>query len=449
MDQTPRSPQPPSHDPYGNPYTPPTYRPAQEQNPYAAAFGQPDPEPAAAPAHRGWSWRATLAGAVAGAVLAASVTIPVTWALNADDAAPSAGGSTQTAPQLPGQSQPDTGSGQLPDSGGSQGGTEGGSEGGFGGYGQQTDPYGQGTSEQQGSQTDATAEESQGVVLIDTETTQGAGAGTGMVLDSSGLVLTNYHVVEGSTKIQVTIASSGVSYQASVVGHDQTHDIALLQLDGASGLDTVTLDDDSDLAASDAVTAIGNAQGQGYLSASSGSVVAVDQSIDTQAEGTVEGEHLTGLIQMDAYVVGGYSGGALLDDEGEVVGITTAASSGGQTESYAIPIDTAEQIVDQIESGQESGTVEIGPSAYLGVAIATDGTGVQVSQVQSGGAAADAGVTAGSTITGLDDTSIGSYDALRTAMAAYEPGDPVTLHWTDADGATHSAQVTLGDSPVN
>ena len=445
MDQTPRTPQPPSHDPYGNPYTPPSYGPTNDADPYVVV----DPHPTGG--RPGWSWRATIAGAVAGGVLAASVAVPVTWALNRTDSVTAADAPTQSAPQVPGETQPETGSdssgstGQLPDYGDQVPGY--GSDGGFG----STDPYGQGTSTQEGSQTDATAAQSQGVVLIDTVTTQGEGAGTGLVLDSSGLVLTNYHVVEGSTEVKVTVATTGETYTATVVGHDQTSDIALLQLQGASDLATVVLDGDGDPAVSDDVTAIGNAQGQGYLSASTGQVEALDQSIDTAAEGTVEGEHLTGLIRMDTYVVGGYSGGALLDDDGEVVGITTAASSGGASESYAIPIDTAEDIVEQIEAGQESDDVEIGPSAYLGIAIAQDGQGgqVQVSQVQSGGAAASAGVTAGSTITGLDSTTITSYDVLRTALATYEPGDDATLRWTDADGRTHSSTLTLGESPVN
>jgi S1-C subfamily serine protease len=296
------------------------------------------------------------------------------------------------------------------------------------------------------------------VVLIATTTTSGEAAGTGLVIDSSGLVLTNYHVVEGSTQVQVTIASSGDTYQASVVGHDQDADVALLQLDGASDLTTVTVDDDDDPAVSEAVTAVGNAQGQGFLSASDGSVVALEQSIDTQDEGTVEGEHLTGLIQTDAYVVGGFSGGALLDDEGEVVGITTAASSGGAAESYAVPIEAALDVAQQIEDGQESDDVQIGPSAYLGIAVTQTaetgqtgqtGGGVQVGQVESDGAAADAGIEAGAVLTGIDDTAITSYDVLRSALATYEPGDQVTLHWTDSSGAGQQASVTLGESPVN
>jgi S1-C subfamily serine protease len=411
-------------------------------NPYFQTPTTPPPSgPPVEPARRtGWSWRAGLAGAVAGGVIAASVAVPVTWALNRSAPVAAADAPTATAPQQPG-------TGTLP-----EGGTEGGTSP-FGGDQQYGSPFGGSTSTQTGDWEDASADQSQGVVLIDTTTTSGEAAGTGLVIDSSGLVLTNYHVVEGSTQVQVTIATSGDTYEATVVGHDQEADVALLQLDGASDLATVAIDDDGDPAASEAVTAVGNAQGQGFLSASDGSVVALEQSIDTQDEGTVEGEHLTGLIQTDAYVVGGFSGGALLDDEGEVVGITTAASSGGAAESYAVPIEDALDVAEQIEDGQESDEVQIGPSAYLGIAISqTSGQstgGVQVGQVESDGAAADAGIEAGAVITGIDDTAITSYDVLRSALATYEPGDQVTLHWTDTSGASQQASVTLGESPVN
>ncbi|MFC6344115.1 S1C family serine protease, partial [Nocardioides hankookensis] len=348
--------------------------------------------------------------------------------------------------------QPQTGSGESGDSGQAPGFGQGGGTDPFG-YGAPDDQLGGSTSNQTGDQTDASAEQSQGVVLINTETTAGEAAGSGLVLDSSGIVLTNYHVVEGSTSVKVTIASTGDTYDATVIGHDQQADVALLQLDGASGLQTVKLDDDGDPAVGDEVTAVGNAQGQGYLSASTGSVVDVDQSIDTQSEGTVDGEHLTGLIETNAYVVGGYSGGALLDDEGEVVGITTAASSGGVAQSYAVPIEDALQVAQQIEDGTDGDGVQVGASAYLGIAISQDATGttggVQVGQVQSGGAAAQAGIEAGATITGIDGTAITSYDVLKSTLATYQPGDSVTLRWTDTSGSAHSAQVTLGESPVN
>ncbi|GAA4703753.1 S1C family serine protease [Nocardioides conyzicola] len=424
---------PPAYDPYGNPY----------QDPYAAPFQQAAAHPAPATAHRaGWSWRSSLAGAVAGGVIAASIAVPVSWAFAHDSGQTTTADAPAAAPQQP-QTVPGEGSGQAPDQG----------QGGGFGYGAPDGQLGGNTSTQEGDQTDATADQSQGVVLIDTQTTAGEAAGTGLVLDSSGVVLTNYHVVEGSTSVKVTIATTGDTYDATVIGHDQAADVALLQLKDASGLATVKLDDDGDPAVSDDVTAVGNAQGQGFLSASTGTVVALDQSIDTQSEGTVEGEHLTGLIETNAYVVGGYSGGALLDDEGEVVGITSAASSGGQVQSYAVPIDDALDIVQKIEDGTSSGDVQVGPSAYLGIAISQDAAattgGVVVGQVQSGGAAAQAGIEAGATITAIDGTTITSYDVLRSTLAGYRPGDSVTLRWTDTSGAKHSAQVTLGESPVN
>jgi S1-C subfamily serine protease len=408
-------PPPPPHNPYVTPSSPPP--------PYPPYQPQPTHRPA-------WSWRSIAAGAVAGGVLTAMVAVPVTWAVTSiamDQATDAPSSQQQTVPETP--ETPQTPDGQSP----------------FG-----TDPFGGGsTSEQSGDWEDATSEQAQGVVLINTRTTSGAGAGTGLVLESDGLVLTNYHVVEGSTEVQVTVASTGVQYVGTVVGHDQEADVALVQLTDASDLDTVKLDDDGDPAVSDEVTAVGNAQGQGFLSAAPGEVVALDQSIDTQAEGPVAGEHLTGLIQTDAYVVGGFSGGALLDDEGEVVGITTAASSGGATESYAVPIESALDVVEQIEDGDEGDGVQVGPSAYLGLSLATDQDGVQVAQVQSGGAAQEAGVQAGATITGLGDAEIASYDDLRQALATHEPGDSVALRWTDAEGQSHEETVTLGESPVN
>jgi S1-C subfamily serine protease len=415
---------------------PPPYSP---YDPFAAHPPVATPLEREVAPRRGWRWRGVVAGAVAGGVLAASVAVPVTWAFARVDAPTTSASSGTltpqdgTAPTVPDGQLP-----QLPDQGSDQGGS--------GGYGAQ-DPYGESTST---DAADATDDQSQGVVLIDTTLTNGAAAGTGLVLDESGLVLTNYHVVEGSTNVQVTIATTGETYTATVVGHDQDADIALLQLDDASGLTTVALDDDGDPAVSAAVTAVGNAQGQGYLSASSGDVVALDQSITTQSEGSAQGERLTGLIETDAYVVGGYSGGALLDDEGEVVGITTAASGGGVAESYAVPIDDALSVADAIESGDEGGGVEIGAAAYLGLGLGIANTSsMQIASVESGSAADEAGITAGDTLTSLGDTAITSYDVLRSALATHEPGDRVSIGWTGSSGQSHTATVTLGKSPVN
>jgi S1-C subfamily serine protease len=365
----------------------------------------PAPSPAPHP------WRSTVAGAAVGGLLAAAVAVPGTWALTrTEDADAPTSVTTNVAPPrwYGAPSSPDTSS----------------------------------------TGSDATDAESQGVVLIDTTLTDGAAAGTGLVIDSDGLVLTNYHVVEGSTSVEVTVATDGTTYDAEVVGFDRQADIALLRLDGASDVATVNLDDDDEPAVADEITAVGNADGQGFLSAASGTVVALDRSITTGSSGAVLGEHLTGLIETDASVVGGYSGGALLDGEGEVVGITTAASSGGASESYAVPIEDALAVAQQIESGDESHGAQIGPSAYLGIRVAETGTGLQVAQVESGSAADRAGIAAGDVLTGVGRRAVDSLEVLKQALATYQPGDRATLRWTDSRGRAHHASVALGTSPV-
>ncbi|HXH34098.1 MAG TPA: trypsin-like peptidase domain-containing protein [Plantibacter sp.] len=304
---------------------------------------------------------------------------------------------------------------------------------------------------------DATAAESVGVVDIDTELAyQGAAAaGTGMVLTSDGQVLTNNHVVAGATSITVTVVSTGQQYTARVIGTDAADDVALLQLDGASGLDTVTIDDDG-VAVGDAVTGVGNAGGTGGTpSAAEGTVTALDQDITVQDETTGEGKQLTGLLQTDADIQSGDSGGPLYDAEGEVVGIDTAASSGGtDIDGFAIPIDDALTIVDQIRTGVETETVSIGYPAFIGIGLASSAgasqtvAGAVVGSVIENTPAASIGLAAGDIITGLNGVAIDSAQTLTATMATLEPGQTVTLTWTTAAGTSQSADVTLIEGPV-
>lgn len=411
---------------------------------------QPAPAPQD-PTPRRRRWRQLGGGAVAGALLAASITVPVTLGIAravAPDPAPtiiSDAGPATTQQVLPTPGTTD-GSGGT-DSSGSTGVTP------YGGPGTAGRSFGgqfAGGSAQEGStaspETDASTAQSQGVVLIDTVLPDGEAAGTGLVLESDGLVVTNYHVVAGSSSVQVTIATTGETYAATVVGHDAAADVALLQLQDASGLTPITIDAGGDPVVTDAITAIGNAEGQGYLSAASGTVEALGQSITTEATTATDGESLTDLIQTDAAVVGGYSGGALLDAQGEVVGMTTAASSGGVAESYAVPIQDALAVVARIEAGTETATTRIGSAAYLGVSIGQD---LNMGSVADGSPAADAGLGAGSTITALDATPVTTYDGLAAVLAQHEPGDRIAIAWTDADGAAHRATLTLGSSPLN
>ena len=309
--------------------------------------------------------------------------------------------------------------------------------------------------------TASTAAEQEGVVTILTTLNfddDSHSAGTGMVLSADGLVLTNNHVIESSTGIEVTVESTGVTYSAEVVGTDDTNDVALLQLvdengRDVSGLDPIETDADETVAAGDAIYSVGNASGTGDLVTAAGVVTATDVAITVGSGYTGTTEDLGGLIQLDSDVVSGDSGGPLFDDDGEVVGIVTAASSGSaDITGYAIDIDLALDIVEQIESGVESGTVQIGSSAFLGIqlsgAAGTTTAGAPVGGAIAGMPAAGAGIAAGSTITTLDGVAIASADALSAAVAEHEPGDSVSIGWTDAAGVAQSAALTLVAGPA-
>jgi len=277
-------------------------------------------------------------------------------------------------------------------------------------------------------------------------------AGTGIILSSTGEILTNNHVIAGSTSIEVTVESTGETYSAEVVGTDSTADVAVIQLDDASGLTPATLDDSSTVAVSDAVTAIGNAEGTGDLVAAAGTVTALDESIEVGNEYTGATEGLSDLIEVDADVVSGDSGGPLLDADSEVIGITTAASSGtANITGYAIAIDTALAIVDQIEAGQASDTVVIGVPAFFGITLSDETTttaGVTVGGVIDGMPAAEAGLVAGDRIKSVDGESVSTASELSEVIASHEPGDSITVKYVDAAGDSHTATVTLVEGPA-
>jgi S1-C subfamily serine protease len=303
----------------------------------------------------------------------------------------------------------------------------------------------------------ATAAQQVGVVDIDTVLQyQGAeAAGTGMILTSSGEVLTNNHVVDGATSIKVTVVSTGSTYTAKVVGTDPSDDVAVLQLQGASGLQTAKIGNSSHVSVGDAVTAVGNAGGAGGTpSAAKGSVVALDQTLTASNENGSNAETLTGMIEINAAVVAGDSGGPLYDSHNDVVGMDTAASSefgygGGQTVAYAIPIDKALSIADKIESGQASSRIHIGTPAFLGVSLEDSQSGPVVASVADGTPAASAGLQAGDVITSVDGKSVSSAQGLATAIAGHHPGDKITLGWTDAFGQSQTATITLAAGPAD
>ncbi|WJX99787.1 trypsin-like peptidase domain-containing protein [Curtobacterium sp. 458] len=306
----------------------------------------------------------------------------------------------------------------------------------------------------QSAATAATAAQKKGVVTINTvlnydESSQAAG--TGMILTSNGTVLTNNHVVQGATSIVVTDETTGKQYKADVVGTDATHDVAVLKLQDASGLSTVTLDDDGGAKTGDSVTDVGNAEGTGNLVAAEGTVTATDQDIQVQSDSGSGTESLTGMIQVAADIVSGDSGGPVLDSEGEVVGMATAASSGSaDVTGFAIPISTAKSIADKILAGESSSTITIGLPAFLGVEVSGTATtgGVAVAGTVEGSGAAKAGLGAGDVITALDGTAVSTSDALTAAIQAHSVGDRVTVTYTDSAGTSHTVTITLTAGPA-
>ena len=293
---------------------------------------------------------------------------------------------------------------------------------------------------------------------------QAQAAGTGMVLTSSGEVLTNNHVINGATSIRARDIGNGRTYQAKVVGYDHSHDIAVIQLQGASGLDTVTLGNSSSAAPGQKVVALGNALGKGGTpSVATGHIASLGASITASDEGAGTSEQLTGLIHHNAGIQPGDSGGPLVSTTGQVIGINTAASQGvqvqnQQTQAFAIPINQAVSIAHQIEAGSSSTTVHIGPTAFLGVAIQSAsnaaangvpaGAGATIAGTVQGGPAAGAGLTQGDVIVSVDGQGISSPKALQSALGQHHPGDSVTIGWQDTTGQTQTATVTLANGPA-
>jgi S1-C subfamily serine protease len=269
-----------------------------------------------------------------------------------------------------------------------------------------------------------------------------------MVLTSTGEILTNNHVVDGATTITVRIASTGASYPATVVGTDPTGDVAVLQLSGASGLQTAHLSTAAPTAGA-AVTGVGNAGGTGSLTAASGTITALDQAITASDDSGGNAEQLTGLIETDAGIQSGDSGGPLYGADGSVIGMDTAASSGGVVQGYAIPIATAEAIAAQIESGVDDATIHHGYPAFLGVSLQDGGAGATVAGVLSGGPAAGAGISGGDVLTSVGGHAVTSAASLSSVLARYQPGDRVTVTWTTATGVERSATITLAAGPAD
>jgi S1-C subfamily serine protease len=297
-----------------------------------------------------------------------------------------------------------------------------------------------------------------GVVVISTNLAyQGnAAAGTGMVLTSSGEVLTNNHVISGATTINVVVPTTGQSYKADVLGYDRTADVALLQLEGASRLKTVSISSGA-LSAGAAVTALGNANGDGEITPAAGTVTGLGQSV-TASDEAAAAEQLTGLIRTNAGLQPGDSGGPLVNGKGQVVGMDTAAStrfgfqSVAATEAYAIPIANALTVAHAISSGAASATVHVGATAFLGVQVqaadsGASSAGAVISGVVPGGPAVSAGLAAADVITALNGHTVSSPTDVSALVLTEKPGSQATVSYLDQSGTSRTASVTLGSGP--
>jgi S1-C subfamily serine protease len=306
--------------------------------------------------------------------------------------------------------------------------------------------------------------------LVDIVTTLGyqhaAAAGTGMVISSSGDVLTNNHVIEGATSIRVTDIGNGRTYRATVLGYDRSHDVALLHLRGAFGLTTVRTANSAMARVGQKVVGIGNAGGRGGTpSVVTGRIVQLGAPVTATDSAAGTSERLTGLIGHNAPIRPGDSGGPLVDRAARVIGINTAASSGhggfqlkGKTQAFAIPINRALSIARRIETRSASGTVHIGATGFLGVAVKSvtqaaaggvpAGHGVAIAGVFSGSPAGRAGLAAGDVIVSADGRRVGSPLALQSVLGRHHPGDRVSITWIGLDGASRSATLTLISGPA-
>lgn len=302
-----------------------------------------------------------------------------------------------------------------------------------------------------------------GLVDISTNLSyQGAlGAGTGIILDPNGEVLTNNHVIEGATEITAVSLANSRTYDVDVIGFDRASDIALVRLRDADGLPISALGTSSAVAVGDPIAAIGNSDGPGGSpSYAPGYVTALGASVRASDESGGGTRQLDDLIRVAADIRPGDSGGPLVNSAGQVVGVTVAATltygmsgvHGG--EGFAIPIDRAMAIANQIRAGAPSPSIHLGDTAFIGVAIADAPAfrgappGAVIRQVLPQTPARAAGLVSGDIITAVDGIPVGAAADLSTIMDQRRPGDTIVLTWVDRSGATRTAPVVVAKGPV-
>jgi S1-C subfamily serine protease len=276
----------------------------------------------------------------------------------------------------------------------------------------------------------------------------GGAAGTGFVISSDGVIVTNNHVVEGARDIQA-LFSDGTTRDATVLGHDPNSDLAVVKV-GATDLATIDLGDSDRVQVGDDVVAIGNALAlQGGLTVTRGIISGLHREVGTNA-----GSALTDVIQTDAAINPGNSGGPLVDARGRVIGINTAIADPGSAQNvgFAIPISNAKTIIEQLRAGRQPAllgvkTLDLDQAKLQGESVAVD-EGAFVQDVTSGTPAARAGIKAGDVVVAVDGKRITSAASLGGAIREHKPGDEVEIE-LDRDGESITVHATLAETPTS
>ena len=319
-------------------------------------------------------------------------------------------------------------------------------------------------------------------------------SGTGFIVDGhAALVLTNNHVIRGATAVTVRLTTTGKTYQARIIGADVGADIAVLQVEGATGLTAAPLGDSASVRPGTTVLAIGNQAGQGGSpTAQSGVISNLGRTISAADGSSGFTETLHGMIQTTAQIEPGDSGGPLADSAGMVIGMDTAAGTGTPPAGYAIPINTVMAVERQIAAGHRAPGITIGVSGFLGVVVPSTATvsprrqaqqeqsiaaggggsrsplgcvdteaesgvpatiaparsGALVDGVLCGTGAASAGITPGDVITAAAGRPVTSPDALTAIMNSSQPGAVVPVTWVAITGTTRTSMIRLEVAPA-
>ncbi len=318
-------------------------------------------------------------------------------------------------------------------------------------------------------------------------------SGTGFVIDGRpALVLTNNHVVRDATSVVATVTSTGKSYPARIVGVDVGADIAVLQLQGATGLTAAPIGDSAAVTLGTPVLAIGNQAGQdGPPTIAPGIINSMNRTIQANDGASGFTETLHGMLQTSAQIEPGDSGGPLADAAGAVIGVDTAAGAGSPTAGYAIPIDAAMAVARQIAAGRAAPGITLGVGGFLGVvvpsttspdprlqaqgerglrlggaqvqppgcldteaaagvpaAVAPARSGALVDGVLCGTGAAAAGITAGDVITAAAGHRVASPDVLTAIVSACRPGTLIPVSWVATSGARRTSMVLIDAAPA-